>query len=176
MDVYKRRQLVVLWLLLAAAACPSLLRSMPQRCQTVHPAKRGPSFVYEVRGRVRTPGFHCFAQQPTLGELLQSCGGRLQDVASADMPLASGTRITVGETVGIGTMGAQARLAFFLPIPVNDATPEDLACIPGIGLRTARSIVKMRTHMGGFSRLDDLRRVRGIGKKRLETFKPYLCL
>ena len=49
------------------------------------------------------------------------------------------------------------------PVPVNRATPEELAALPGIGPRLAEAIVEERRRNGPFRSVDDLQRVRGIG-------------
>jgi len=51
------------------------------------------------------------------------------------------------------------------PVPVNRATPEELAALPGVGPRLAEAIVAERRRNGPFRSPDDLQRVRGIGPK-----------
>ncbi|MFH0810846.1 MAG: helix-hairpin-helix domain-containing protein [Pseudomonadota bacterium] len=60
------------------------------------------------------------------------------------------------------------------PVDVNSATVAQLQAVPGIGPVTARRIVETRTRMGGFSSLDDLKKVKGIKDKRLARFAPCL--
>jgi len=57
------------------------------------------------------------------------------------------------------------------PVPVNQATEEQLTVLPGIGPALAAAIVAERRRGGAFRSLEDLRRVRGIGPavlRRLE--------
>jgi competence protein ComEA len=46
--------------------------------------------------------------------------------------------------------------------------------LPGIGETLAHRIVETRETGGPFPSPDDLRRVRGIGPKKLEEIRPYL--
>jgi len=46
--------------------------------------------------------------------------------------------------------------------------------MPNIGEQLAKRIVAERTDRGPFRDLAELRRVRGIGPKTLESMKPYL--
>jgi competence ComEA-like helix-hairpin-helix protein len=61
-------------------------------------------------------------------------------------------------------------------VEVNSAPWQEWTLLPGIGETTAKRIVEHRERVGGFARLDDLRRVRGIGPKTLERLRPYLWL
>lgn len=65
-------------------------------------------------------------------------------------------------------------LAALRRIDVNHAEKADLVAVPGIGPRTAEKIVRQRGKVGGFSHLDDLRSVPGIGRKKLAAMAPYL--
>jgi competence protein ComEA len=57
-------------------------------------------------------------------------------------------------------------------IDINQAGVEQLVTIPGINRVLAERIIQERP----FARLEDLRRVRGIGSKSLESMRPYLVL
>ena len=46
--------------------------------------------------------------------------------------------------------------------------------VKGIGPVLAKQIIETRQKAGPFTSHDDLRRVRGIGSKRLEQIRPYL--
>jgi competence protein ComEA len=59
------------------------------------------------------------------------------------------------------------------PIDVNTAGPAELERLPGIGPVMAARIIDTR-QAGRFRTADDLRRVRGIGPKTLETLRPFV--
>jgi len=65
-------------------------------------------------------------------------------------------------------------IAVEFQIDVNRADWPELALMPNIGEQLARQIVADRQEKGAFRDLADLRRVRGIGPKTLETMRPYL--
>lgn len=56
------------------------------------------------------------------------------------------------------------------PLDINRAEARDLTRIPGVGGVTAARIVEKRP----FDRIEDLRRVRGIGPKTLESIRPWI--
>ena len=60
-------------------------------------------------------------------------------------------------------------------VNLNEANADELERLPGIGPAKARAIVEhRRSHP--FHRLDDLTRVKGIGKKTYAKLRPYLTL
>jgi competence ComEA-like helix-hairpin-helix protein len=60
------------------------------------------------------------------------------------------------------------------PVDINLADEIDLLAVPGIGPRTAEKIVRYRESVGGFVELEDLRRIPGIGRKKLATMAPFM--
>lgn len=69
---------------------------------------------------------------------------------------------------------AQAGFAF--PININEASAAALEELPGIGPVMAQRIFEYRSASGGFSSLDELLNVKGIGEKTLEKMRPLICL
>lgn len=58
------------------------------------------------------------------------------------------------------------------PVNVNKATPEELKRIPGMREDVALAIARM----GPYEKLEDLMRVPGIKKARLELLRPYITV
>ena len=61
-------------------------------------------------------------------------------------------------------------------IRLNSATVDELTQIPGLGEKTAQRIVAYRDAHGGFRSLEELLVVEGVGRKKLEQWRPYLTL
>ncbi len=61
-----------------------------------------------------------------------------------------------------------------LAVSVNLATAEELQRLPGIGPVLARRIVEDRARNGQYRQVEDLLRVKGIGRKTLDKLKPYV--
>lgn len=59
-------------------------------------------------------------------------------------------------------------------VNVNTAPAAELAELPGIGPTLAQRIIEHRTQHGPFRRLEDLREVKGIGAKTLESLSPHV--
>jgi competence protein ComEA len=61
-------------------------------------------------------------------------------------------------------------------VNINTADAGQLSLLPGIGPKTADSIVAYRSSAGPFASIDDLAKVKGIGAKTLEKLRPHLSL
>ena len=61
-------------------------------------------------------------------------------------------------------------------INLNMAKKEELMNIPGVGEVTAKRIIEFREKNGRFVGVDDLKKVGGIGDKKLEKMKPYITV
>lgn len=59
---------------------------------------------------------------------------------------------------------------------LNTATKEELMLISGIGEATATKIVEYREHIGGFTSLEQLMEIDGIGEKKFAAWSRYLTL
>jgi competence protein ComEA len=59
---------------------------------------------------------------------------------------------------------------------LNTATLDELTRLPGIGPSRAHAILELRAKLNGFKKLDDLMRVKGIGRKTFRKLEPLLRL
>lgn len=64
-----------------------------------------------------------------------------------------------------------AGLLFGRRIDLNEATPEELQALPGIGPGLARRLVEYRDRNGHFRSVEDLERVPGIGPTRIGALR-----
>lgn len=69
---------------------------------------------------------------------------------------------------------AQAREVGKGKLNVNTATIEEFQLLPGIGPSMAKSIVAHRATSGSFKSVNDMEKIKGIGKKKLAKLRPYL--
>jgi competence protein ComEA len=109
-----------------------------------------------------------------------SLGGGL--APSADRPptgVESNRAVVLSASLANG--GAEPRIAHpheeLKKVVLNTASAAELCSLPGIGPKRAEQILLLREKLGGrFRRIEDLRRVRGIGRKALERLKPLVVL
>lgn len=62
------------------------------------------------------------------------------------------------------------------PIDINTASSADLEEIPGIGPAIASRIIEYRTNHGKFISPDDLKKIKGIGDKKMQMMKDYIAI
>jgi competence protein ComEA len=61
-------------------------------------------------------------------------------------------------------------------LDLNRATDRDFDSLPGVGPKLAERIMKYRQSVGLFHSLDELRAVKGIGKKTFERIRPLVTV
>ena len=62
------------------------------------------------------------------------------------------------------------------PVRINEAEPEEMTCLPGIGDTIATMIAEERKKNGPFYYAADLESVRGIGPRTIERFREMINL
>lgn len=70
---------------------------------------------------------------------------------------------------------AHGKVKSTAPVDINHATATELTTLKGIGEKKAAAIISYRDSHGAFNSIDDLSKVKGIGKKsvaRLEANNP----
>jgi competence protein ComEA len=76
---------------------------------------------------------------------------------------------------GVGTAAGGAATPGAM-VNINTADQAALESLPGVGPVTARSILDYRTEKGGFTSVDELLEVSGIGDATLAKISPYCTL
>lgn len=61
-------------------------------------------------------------------------------------------------------------------VSINSGSIAELSALPGIGKSIAAKIIEYRNEYGSFHNLDELMNVSGIGSKKYEKIKQYICL
>jgi competence protein ComEA len=72
--------------------------------------------------------------------------------------------------------GARSRASSDDPVILNTAAVDDLRRLPGIGQKRADAIVALRARMGRFRAVEDLMKVKGIGRAMLKRLRPLVRL
>lgn len=89
------------------------------------------------------------------------------DYRSADSSFAAFRDRLASDTIP-GKTGTKGLL------DINSASKDELVGLPGIGKTLAERIVFFREHEGEFASIEDLQKVKGISKKKLEKLRPYI--
>jgi competence protein ComEA len=62
------------------------------------------------------------------------------------------------------------------PVYLNYASAEQLMRLPGVGAKRAEGIIALRARLGRFQRVEDLLRVKGIGRATIKKLRPLIRL
>jgi competence protein ComEA len=155
---------------------------------SVAPA-RDARVVVHVVGAVRRPGVYGLRLGQRVQEAIRRAGGAqggadLQAINLA-AKVADGQQVVVPKrgavAAGAGAAGGAAAsggagAAPSAPVNLNSATAEQLDTLDGVGPATAQKILEYRTQHGGFSSIDDLDQIAGIGPKKLAALKPQVTV
>ena len=63
-----------------------------------------------------------------------------------------------------------------LQVDLNQATLSELEALPGVGPKLAQRVIEHRDEKGPFRSVDDLRQVRGIGRKKFDRLRPHVLV
>ena len=175
--------LLILFLIMVAA---QPLRSALRLPQPHRSTCQEPFFVEMAGDDLRSPGVYAVCDRSDFQSLPTFAGGREAPFGFPAgllrrLDLAKGPKITVRRGPGqysfiLSEIQAHRRITLGIPLSLNDASEVELTAIPGVGPGIAKAIARERTIRGRFDRLDELRRVRGIGPKLYERMKRYLML
>jgi len=92
------------------------------------------------------------------------------DYAASDSVFAALSEKPEVETVAEDDSATQA------VVNINTASKEELMTLPGVGAVMADRILAYRTRVGVFKSCEELRNVKGIGKRRLEQLTPLITV
>ena len=99
-----------------------------------------------------------------------------------DQPLHSGEIVKVTKIEGNffqferSWLSARSRILLQIPLHPDRMTPLDWETLPGIGPKLAAAIEVDRQKNGDFGEFSALKRVKGIGPKKLEAWQEYFML
>lgn len=203
--VFTRRHVLAVLILLAAAvvvavgvmatssATPVVVEvpsdvpeSLPSEPATSKPPTPPPLRIH-VLGAVASPGVVSVPDGSIVQDAIVAAGGLTPDADPARLnlaaPLATGAQVVVGTTaepVGEVRGGAHPTEAESGSgeglVDINTATQGQLEELPGVGPVLAGAIIAWRQDNGGFTSVEDLQEVSGIGPKNFERLKQLVTV
>lgn len=88
--------------------------------------------------------------------------------------------VTISETYSISQQisnkNGNSESSIDYPININTCTVDDLVTINGIGEKKASAIVEYRDVIGGYTSVEEIKNIKGIGDKVFDKISPYLCV
>jgi competence protein ComEA len=138
--------------------------------------------LVQVAGEVARPGVYHVPSGARVNDAVGAAGGLTRRADPAGVNLVA--RVQDGQQVVVPRRGAAAAVAAGVasgtgagsapnsgPVSLSSATVAQLDTLDGIGPTLAQRILEYRQSHGGFSSIDQLRQVEGIGEKRFAALK-----
>jgi len=158
---------------------------------TPRPTPTLASITVEVRGAINKPGVYALAAGSRVQDVL-TLAGEMTNAADA-RALNLARKLNDGEQVYVPTLGetppttapaltpALRSLPTVIKQPIgkinlNTATLAELDTLPGIGPAIAQRIIEYRQQNGAFTKLEDIKKVRGIGDAMFEQIKELITV
>lgn len=93
-------------------------------------------------------------------------------VAHTDASLPASTTTTQPTT----QQASSEQTTYTGTVHLNSATVEELTSLDGIGEKTALQIISYREKLGGYTSVDQIKNIKGIGDKKFAKIAPRLAL
>ena len=166
--------------------------STPATTASTKPKPSSARIAVHVAGAVVTPGVVELQEGARVIDAVEAVGGAHPDADLDRLNLAA--KVTDGERVFVpkvgqadpgvvagGAEGGSAGSPTGAATPgtklnLNTATQAQLEELPGIGPTYALAIIAERQRRGGFTSVNELRSVRGIGEKRFSEIAPLVTV
>ncbi len=146
-------------------------------------AASGTTVTVDVTGKVRRPGIVVLDSGARVVDALDAAGGARPGVDLAGLNLArllvDGEQVVVGQPPPTGVLASAVPTAGAPAGPLvnlNTATQAELEALPEVGPVTAQAIMTWRAEHGGFTAVDELLEVDGIGDATLGRLAPLVTV
>lgn len=165
---------------------------------TVEQEESAKQVVVHVVGAVNRPGVYTMSGEDRVQDAIRIAGGAKPAASLSEINLAAklldGSQLHVpgkgqAESVADSYRGGGSDAYRTRPasasksgapaeggISLNSATASQLDRLPGVGPSTAAKILEYRKAHGGFSSVDELLAVKGIGAKKLAAMRKFVRL
>lgn len=149
----------------------------------------GEELVVSVVGEVTDPGLVTVRPGARVADAVEKAGGHEADADLTTLNLAR--KLSDGEQIAVGvpvspqadTAGASGDVSGDTSsggaeeiVDLNQATREQLENLSGVGEVTAGRILDWRESHGGFTAVEQLREIEGIGEKRLANLRDKVAV
>lgn len=131
-----------------------------------------------IAGEVNNPGVYSIHEGDRIEDIIKYAGGVTDEAYLQNVNLSrivddeEHIIIPTKDDEYINTIDSNVNTK----ININKATKEELTKITGVGETTAESIITYRTTVGKFTKIEDIKKVSGIGNKTFEKMKDQICV
>lgn len=140
------------------------------------------SLLVHVAGDVVSPGLYKLKSGSRIADALRVAGGArhpdMLDSVNLAAKVVDGQKILVGTSTPAAVVESNSSGAAgnFEPVNINQADPDDLERLDGVGPVLAKRIISWREAHGSFTSVSQLDQVEGIGPKKFARIKEQVRL
>ena len=184
-----KKSLIILLVLALATLCGTMYGYYTQQETIVldegtsAKAETPRTIIVYVTGEVKKPGLVSLTEGQRVADAVNAVGGVIEtaDIDRVNMAalLEDGMQIRVPERIAGSAEGAKAPIAgknAERQINLNTASEKELQELPGIGPAMSARIIEYRETNGPFQKIEDIKKVRGIGNAKFEKLKDQVTI
>ena len=146
---------------------------------STEPTLESQVYVY-VCGAVYNPGVYLLAKESRIVAAVEAAGGFLENAAKEAVnlaaPITDGMQIVIPNQEQFLNTKAYEQKMQEGKINLNTAHIQELCTLSGIGEAKAEAILAYRDEIGGFSSIEQLKNVAGIGDSLFEKIKSSIYI
>jgi competence protein ComEA len=117
------------------------------------------------------------AAGPTAGSSIAAAGpDRDAEAGDAGNPLALPVATAPPAAAPPPATASRTQASATEPVFLNHAGVDELRRLPGVGPKRAEAILVLRQRLGRFQRVEDLLRVKGVGRAAVKKWRPLVRL
>jgi len=133
------------------------------------------NILVHIKGEVKNPGLYEVAYDTRVYDAIEIAGGFTDNADRNSVDLAE--FLEDGDSVNVKAKKSSSNSdKTYKAININSASAADFASLPGISDSLASDIVLFRSRSGGFSKTEDLMKIKGFSSNLYLSLKSYLNL
>jgi len=146
---------------------------------------QGPKIVVHVTGAVNREGVYKLKAGDRIIDAIETAGGAKSDANLSSLNLAEkvkdGQKIIVPRKEIVlpkntSVSSAKNSVNSSGKVNINSANEKELCKVTGVGAATAQKIVEYRGSNGPFSKIEDIMKVKSIGKSKFGKIKDQITI
>lgn len=125
-----------------------------------------------IKGEVNAPGYYELQYGSRVKDAVIAAGSETKSADFTDINLA--LLLADGDEIIIPALGDKEKEMGSDLININTADMYKLCKLDGIGEKLATSIISYRSEKGAFKSINDLKKIKGIGKAKFDKIKDKI--
>ena len=125
-----------------------------------------------IKGEVNAPGYYELEYGSRVKDAVIAAGSETKSADFTDINLA--LLLADGDEIIIPALGDKEKEKNSDLININTADMYKLCKLDGIGEKLAASIISYRSEKGAFKSINDLKKIKGIGKAKFDKIKDKI--